>query len=203
MPSIMVAGSAFGYTKLQVGLARRLGRAIADAGCTLVNGAATGLPYVAAEAARSVGGQIIAVSPASSLEEHLYYFGFPDYPGEVILFAGNWANQTWYHCVYHRLTDRQFEKIRDLKKQFMLKFRNTISVAISSAVIAIGGRIGTINELTIASDFAKPIGIVKGGGGTSEHFPEIACQSGKQKAPILILPPTVLVGQILKTLGGV
>lgn len=88
----------------------------------------------------------------------------------------------------------------ELRKQFMLKFRNAISVAMASAVIAIGGRIGTINELTIASDMGKPIGIVEGGGGNAEEFPGMVERSGKMKAPVLIGSPEDLVRQILETL---
>lgn len=200
MVKIMVAGAASGYTDGQVELARILGLTIAKANCILVNGACTGLPWEAAEAARSAGGRIIAVSPASSLDEHTSHFGFPQYPTEEMLFAGREADTTWSLLVHASLPRGQVDKERDLKKQFQLKFRNTVSVAIADAVIAIGGRIGTINELTIASDMAKPIGIVEKGGGTAELFPELVRQSGKQKALILVLLPTELVDQILHIL---
>lgn len=200
MTNIMVAGSASGYKAKQAELAQALGLAIAKADCTLVNGACAGLPFAAAEAARSAGGQIIAVSPASCLSEHTDHFGFPSYPANEMRFTGRLRLETWVMYVQPDLFPDKIDEAQELHKQFALKFRNGVSVAIANAVIAIGGRIGTINELTIASDMAKTIGIVKEGGGTAEQFPELVRQSGKQKAKILVLPPTELVDQILKTL---
>lgn len=200
MLSIMVAGSASSYTGDQVALARGLGIAIAKAGCALVCGATSGLSLVAAEEARKAGSRIIAVSPAADIAEHLDFFGFPAYyPGEL-LFTGVHSEITWNLCIEQGVAWRPLPNTIELKKQFRLKSRNTISVAISHALIAIGGRIGTINELTIASDYGKPIGIVKEGGGTAELFPELVRSSGKQKAPILVDSPEALVSQILQIL---
>lgn len=200
MISIMVAGSAVGNDIDQVKLARQLGLAIAKAGCTLINGATTGLPLSAAEEARSNGGLVVAVSPARDLDEHLDLFGFPLYPVNEMVFAGFNAGQTWDEHIARMIPIEDASEVRELKKQFQLKFRNVISVAMASLVIAVGGRIGTINELTIASDMGKPIGIVEGGGGTSVQFPKLLRRSGKQKAPVLVGSSEDLVSQIIQTL---
>lgn len=200
MHSIMVAGSAAGYTDAQVALARRIGAEIAEAGCALVNGATTGLPLVSADSARSAGGKIIAVSPAATLDEHLGLFRFPKYEPDELVFVGALASETWVQHVAPHITSGVADLVRELERQFRLKFRNIISVAMADAVIAIGGRIGTVNELTIASDMAKLIGIVKGGGGNAEEFPGMVERSGKQKAPVLVGSPEDLVHQILQVL---
>jgi predicted Rossmann-fold nucleotide-binding protein len=165
-----------------------------------VNGATTGLPLVAAKEARRHGSQIIAVSPAVDLTQHLQLFDFPEYLREELVFAGFEANMAWMKLVERFITKFPPDEREKRKRQYFLKYRNPISVGMSDAVIAMGGRIGTINELTIASDFGIPIGIVREGGGTAELFPEIVRQSGKQKALVLVLPPKELVDKILKHL---
>lgn len=124
MTNIMVAGSASGYKAKQAELAQALGLAIAKADCTLVNGACAGLPFAAAEAARSAGGQIIAVSPASCLSEHTDHFGFPSYPANEMRFTGRLRLETWVMYVQPDLFPDKIDEAQELHKQFALKFRN-------------------------------------------------------------------------------
>jgi uncharacterized protein (TIGR00725 family) len=117
-------------------LAWRLGTKIAKCGCVLITGATTGLPDLISRAARSAGAITIGISPAQSREEHLGQYSLPDDGTEIIIYTG-----------------------------FGLKGRNVINVRASDIVIIAGGGIGTLNELTIALDEGKVIGVLEGSGG--------------------------------------
>lgn len=88
-PTIGVMGSAqTALNKIkaatQKSLAERLGRAIADHGCTLITGATTGFPDLVSRAARAAGAFAIGVSPAQSREEHITRYVLPDDGADVI-----------------------------------------------------------------------------------------------------------------------
>jgi len=48
-----------------------LGKEIISQGAVLVNGATTGFPYWAAKGAKTSGGIVVGISPASSEAEHI------------------------------------------------------------------------------------------------------------------------------------
>ncbi len=124
-------------------LAERLGAAIAARDCILVTGATTGLPDLVARAARKNGALTLGVSPAQDRDEHRR-LGLPLDAADAIIYTG-----------------------------FGFKGRNVVNVRSSDIVLIFGGATGTLNELTIAYDEGKVVGVVAGSGGVADHVEEI------------------------------
>ncbi|MEQ1848986.1 MAG: LOG family protein [Candidatus Peribacteraceae bacterium] len=123
--------------------ARALGTEIAKRGFIFINGACPGLPHDAMLAAKEAGGRTIGVSPAFSEYEHINEYLSPD-GHDIILFTG---------------------------MGFME--RDIINIRSSDAIVIIGGGIGTLNELTIAYEEGRPIGVVTNSSGISNSVPHI------------------------------
>lgn len=121
-----------------------LGKEIARRGVVLLTGATTGTPQVVAEGAKKSGGFVIGLSPASSKIAHLKTYKLPVKYHDLIIYTG-----------------------------FDYSGRNLILTRSADAIIIICGRIGTLNEFTIAFEDNKPIGVLLGTGGTSALIPEI------------------------------
>src|SRR3989344_2674337 len=102
-------------------IAEELGREVARQGAVLVTGATTGFPFWAAKGAKSAGGFTIGVSPAMSEKEHVQVYGLPIEYNDIIIYTG-----------------------------FNYSGRNLLLTRTADAVIEGCGRIGTINEFTIA-----------------------------------------------------
>jgi uncharacterized protein (TIGR00725 family) len=150
--------------------AERLGAAIASRGCVLVTGATTGLPDLVSRAARRHGGLTVGISPAISEAEHVQAYCYPTDAADVMIYTG-----------------------------FALKGRNVINVRSSDIVIIIGGGMGTLNELTIAYDEGKVIGVLEGTGGIADHLSEIVAFTNKASTARLLIAtePEHLVDQCL------
>lgn len=118
----------------------RLGRLIAERGIVLVTGATTGAPYWAAKGAKEVGGIVIGVSPAVSEAAHVKSYHLPLDYHDLIIYTG-----------------------------FEYSGRNLLLTRASDAVIILCGRIGTLNEFTIAFEDNKPIGVLEGSGGIADE----------------------------------
>ena len=113
--------------------AKELGREIVKQGAILVTGATTGFPLWAAMGAKEAGGISIGLSPATSEKEHVEVYGLPlDYL-DIIIYTG-----------------------------FGYSGRNLLLTRSSDAVIVGCGRIGTVNEFTIAFEDHKPLGVLQG-----------------------------------------
>ncbi len=113
--------------------AKELGREIVRQGGILVTGATTGFPLWAAMGAKEAGGVSIGLSPASSEKEHVETYGLPlDYL-DIIIYTG-----------------------------FGYSGRNLLLTRASDGVIVGCGRIGTVNEFTIAFEDHKPLGVLQG-----------------------------------------
>lgn len=125
-------------------LGEELGREIAAHDCVLVDGATTGFPLFAAKGVKSVGGIVIGLSPAMSEKEHLEKYKLPVDYHDLIIYTG-----------------------------FNYSGRNLLLTRSSDAVIVGCGRMGTINEFTIAFEDRKPIGILEGPWETDELLKEI------------------------------
>ena len=124
--------------------ARAVGREIAKAGAVLVTGATTGIPNEAARGAKEAGGMSIGFSPAASPKEHVKKFRLPVKYFDLIVYTGfNYAG------------------------------RNLLLTRASDAVIVVCGRIGTLNEFTIAFEDRKLIGVLRESGGTADEIPHI------------------------------
>ena len=124
--------------------AEQLGREIARRGLVLVTGATVGIPYWAAKGAKEEGGIVICLSPAASEAAHLKTYKLPTDYHDLIVYTG-----------------------------FEYSGRNLLLTRSSDAVITICGRMGTLNEFTIAFEDNKPIGVLEGTGGTADELRDI------------------------------
>ena len=150
--------------------AYELGKVIARAGCVLVNGATTGTPYEAAHGAKDAGGMVIGISPASSKKEHVNKYKLPlDYL-DLIIYTG-----------------------------FNYSGRNLLLTRASDAVFFVCGRIGTLNEFTIAFEDKKPIGVLSHSGGIVDELDDILHIARRgQKNIVFDSDPERLVKKVLK-----
>jgi len=119
--------------------AEEIGREIARHNLILVEGATTGFPFWAAKGAKEEGGIVIGFSPAVSEKAHVEQFDLPLDYHDLIVYTG-----------------------------FDYSGRNLILTRAADAVVVGPGRMGTINEFTIAFEDKKPIGILEGEWETDE-----------------------------------
>ena len=119
---------------------RELGKQVVLHKAVLVTGATTGAPYWAAIGAKDAGGFVIGVSPAASEIEHVKKYKLPLDYHDIIIYTG-----------------------------FGYSGRNLLLTRSSDAVLISCGRMGTLNEFTIAFEDEKPIGILTGTGGMADE----------------------------------
>lgn len=136
--------------------AKEVGKEIVRQGAVLVTGATTGTPYWAAIGAKEEKGISIGLSPATSEKEHTERYKLPTDYFDVIIYTG-----------------------------FDYSGRNLLLTRSSDAIIVICGRMGTLNEFTIAFEDHKPIGILTGSGGTPELIPQIIKEAHREEVPVL------------------
>ena len=105
----------------------------------MVDGATTGFPYWAAKGAKAEGGIVVGISPARTEKEHIEHYQLPTDYHDLIIYTG-----------------------------FNYSGRNLLLIRSSDAVIIGCGRMGTLNEFTIAFEDKKPIGILEGEWETDE-----------------------------------
>lgn len=145
---ICVSGAAAGDTvEASHQLAYDLGRAIAKAAKTLTTGATVGLPWCAAKGACSVKNRVgvsVGFSPASSFREHVTVYKLPTVEFDYINFTG-------------------MEYVG----------RDIYLVRCSDALITVGGRVGSLHELTTALEAKKVVGVLLGSGGLADYIPEL------------------------------
>jgi hypothetical protein len=120
-------------------IAKQLGKEIASLNLVLVDGATTGFPLWAAKGAKEANGIVIGVSPAESQKEHIEKYGLPIDYHDLIIYTG-----------------------------FGYSGRNLLLTRSADAVVVGCGRMGTVNEFTIAFEDKKPIGILEGSWETDE-----------------------------------
>ena len=149
--------------------AEAIGREIAKAGLVLVTGATTGIPYWSAKGAKEAGGLVVGLSPAASEAQHLKTYHLPLDYHDVIIYTG-----------------------------FEYSGRNLLLTRSVDAVIVICGRIGTLNEFTIAFEDQKPIGVLEGTGGTADMIEEIVRKSHRGPGKIVYSSnPSELLQKVL------
>lgn len=122
-------------------IAEELGREIVRQDAVFVDGATTGFPYWAAKGAKSEGGIVVGVSPASSKTEHILDYKLPIDNHDMIMYTGHGYSG-----------------------------RNLLLTRMADAVIFGCGRMGTMNEFTITFEDKKPIGVIEGEWETDEVF---------------------------------
>ncbi len=150
--------------------AKEVGRQITLQGGALITGATTGTPYWAAKGAKEEGGMSIGLSPANSEKEHVEVYKLPVDYFDVIIYTG-----------------------------FDYSGRNLLLTRAADAVILVCGRMGTMNEFTIAYEDHKPIGVLTGVGGTPELIPEIVAKARREPVPIVYDDdPKRLVERLIK-----
>ncbi len=124
--------------------AKMLGHEIAKHDAVLITGATTAIPYWACIGAKEHGGISIGISPASSKVEHIKKYHLPTNYMDLIIYTG-----------------------------FDYSGRNLLMVRSADAAIFVCGRVGTLNEFTIAFEDKKPIGILTGTGGITADIKEL------------------------------
>lgn len=142
---ICVSGAASGDTvKRSHQLAFDLGKAISEQGKTLLTGATVGLPHYAAMGVMSVPagqrGLSIGFSPASSFREHVATYRLPTKEFDYINFTGM------------EYVGRDIHLVRSC-----------------DAIITVGGRMGSLHELSTALESRKVCGVLLGSGGLADY----------------------------------
>lgn len=134
--------------------AREVGHWIAKLGAVTVTGDTTGVPLYAAQGSSRAGGITVGISPAHSQAEHEKKYHLPLNDMNLVIYTG-----------------------------FAYSGRNLIFIRACDAVIFICGRIGTLNEFTIAFEDDKPIGILTKTGGMVEEIDHLlqVSQRGQRK----------------------
>jgi uncharacterized protein (TIGR00725 family) len=168
---ICVSGAARGDSvKTGAKLAAAAGREIALRGHITLTGATRGLPYAAAQAAQKAGGFSMGFSPAASRLAHVKKYRLPIDAFDSILYTG-----------------------------FEYTGRNLLLIRSSDAVVMVGGRIGTLNELTIAIEERKPIGVLLGSGGMTEEVEHVLKAAKRARTGIIFgHDPAELVDQLIE-----
>lgn len=150
-------------------IGKEIGKEIVRQGAILVTGATTGFPMWAAMGAKEEGGISVGISPAQTEEEHVEKYKLPLEYMDLIMFTGSGYSG-----------------------------RNLQLTRITDAVIVGCGRIGTLNEFTIAFEDDKPIGILEGNWTTDELIKKILDESHRGYGKVVFeKDPKKLVEKII------
>ena len=133
-----------------------LGKEIIKHDAILVDGATTGFPFWAAKGAKEAGGIVVGFSPAVSQAEHTKSYKLPIEYHDLIVYTG-----------------------------FNYSGRNLLLTRSADAVIIGCGRLGTLNEFTIAFEDHKPIGVLEGEWETDDIIREMIAKSHRGKGKIV------------------
>ncbi len=149
---------------------KELGKEIVRHNGVLVTGATSGTPYWAAIGAKEEGGISIGFSPAASEKDHVRKYKMPVDYFDIIVYTG-----------------------------FGYSGRNLLLTRAADAVIFVCGRMGTLNEFTIAFEDSKPLGILLGTGGTADMVQDIIKKSHRPFRKIVYdTDPKKLVEKVLE-----
>ncbi|OGK52557.1 hypothetical protein A2966_02295 [Candidatus Roizmanbacteria bacterium RIFCSPLOWO2_01_FULL_41_22] len=150
--------------------AKEVGKEIIRHNGVLVTGATSGTPYWAAIGAKEEGGIVVGLSPAASERAHIKSYRLPTDYHDLIIYTG-----------------------------FEYSGRNLLLTRSSDAVIVICGRMGTLNEFTIAFEDNKPIGILTKTGGTADMIKDIVAKVHRGPGKIVYdSDPKKLIEKLLK-----
>ncbi len=151
-------------------LAREMGKEIVRHNGVLLTGATIGVPYFAAQGAKEEDGISIGLSPAATEKAHVRTYHLPTDFFDLIIYTG-----------------------------FDYSGRNLLLTRSADAVVFICGRMGTLNEFTIAFEDNKPIGILEGTGGTADMIKNIVKKSHRGLGKIVYdSDPKRLLQKLLK-----
>lgn len=153
---------------------KELGRAIIRKGAVLVTGGTTGAPLWAAIGAKEEGGFVIGFSPASSEIEHVKKYRLPLDYHDVIIYTG-----------------------------FGYSGRNLFLTRAADAVFITCGRVGTLNEFTVAFEDDKPIGLLLGTGGMADEIDGILEKAHRGRGKVVSDgDPESLVEKVIALTAG-
>ncbi|MFI5212686.1 MAG: hypothetical protein ACHQTE_01870 [Candidatus Saccharimonadales bacterium] len=174
---ICVSGAASGDTvKKSHAMAYELGKAISEQGKTLLTGATVGLPHYAAMGVVSVPeprGLSIGFSPAASFREHV---------------------------ATYRLPTKEFDYINFTGMEYV--GRDVHLVRSCDGIITVGGRMGSLHELSTALESRKVCGVLLGSGGLADYTPILLqnIEAPGAKDIIYDTDPTRLVQKVIDAL---
>jgi len=145
----------------------------------VMTGACSGLPYAVAAAASEK--QKWGFSPVSNYEEQLQFT--PDDDVSI------------YDKMIFVPESFPFSKTLSVSK----KYRNVVSTASCQGGIVIGGKWGTLNELSNLIDMGKPVGVLVGTGGIADEISSLVERLDPESQELLILEkdPKKLVTKLL------
>jgi len=150
--------------------AKELGAEIIKQNGVIVTGATVGVPLWAAMGAKDANGFSIGLSPASSEIEHVKKYHLPTDYFDIIIYTG-----------------------------FGYAGRNLLLTRSADAVIIVCGRMGTLNEFTIAFEDHKPIGILTETGGMADEIKAIVEKAHRGEGKIIYnSDPKELVAELTK-----
>lgn len=150
--------------------AKELGREVIRQNGVLITGATSGVPYWAATGAKEEGGMVIGLSPAASLSSHKKVYRLPTDYHDVIIYTG-----------------------------FEYAGRNLLLTRSSDAVVIVCGRMGTLNEFSIAFEDQKPIGVLIDTGGTADMVESIVKNAHRGPGKIVYdSNPNKLISKVIK-----
>lgn len=150
--------------------AEQLGQYLAKKKVVVVTGDTSGIPLAAAKGAKQAGGFTVGISPASSYIEHVKKYKLPYRYTDFAMYTG-----------------------------FGYSGRNLLFIRSTDAVIFICGRIGTLNEFTIAFEDKKPIGVLTETGGISDELDHLLTLAKRGRAKIVFdHDPKTLADKIIK-----
>lgn len=172
-PKIAISGAAAGKASEEgAALAFEIGREVAIRGGILLTGATTGVPYEAARGAKTVEGQVIGLSPASSILEHTKKYRLPVKYHDTLFFTG-----------------------------YDYAGRDVLLVDMADAMISVSGRIGSLHEFTSAFERHKIIGLLLDSGGLSSDIPDLLKRAGRGMGRVIMHEdPHTLVSLVFKEL---
>lgn len=174
---LCVSGAASGDTvRASHKLAYELGKAIAEQGKTLLTGATVGLPHYAAMGFMSVEnskGVSVGFSPATSFREHV---------------------------ATYRLPTKEFDYINFTGMEYV--GRDVHLVRSCDGIITVGGRMGSLHELSTALESRKVCGVLLGSGGLADYTPTLLehIEAPGAKDVIFDTEPARLVQKVIKAL---
>lgn len=150
--------------------AKNVGREVIRQNGVLITGATSGIPYWAAIGAKEEGGIVIGLSPAASLASHKRAYRLPTDYHDIVIYTG-----------------------------FEYSGRNLLLTRSSDAVIVVCGRMGTLNEFTIAFEDKKPTGILTNSGGVADMVKTIVKNTHRGPGKIVYdSNPKKLVSKVIK-----
>lgn len=177
---ICVSGAASGSTvQTSHKLAFELGKAISKQGKTLLTGATVGLPHYAAMGVMSVPaaerGLSIGFSPAASFREHV---------------------------ATYRLPTKEFDYINFTGMEYV--GRDVHLVRSCDGMITVGGRMGSLHELSTALESRKVCGVLLGSGGLADYTPVLLenIEAPGAKEVIYDTDPDRLVQRVIDALDA-